>query len=374
MSAKGEDKKAIRILSFDNGGPGTYSQLLIVKEYMARIAHDFGTEESDVYPADYFDLMGGVGFGGLAALLIGHLRMNVDQAIDTLLDIAISIPSSSSDDQATLEANASSLRNTVNEAIEGCGIALDVKTEDKRLSSKCKVVIYAATAANLSHPVSFRTYSHRGSNTNLTIVEAICSTLSTPSTFAPVVIGKRPRQQKYVGGVLRANNPTRELLKEAGNIFGDDTCIAQILSIGAGRPQVSRLSQSTPVGVNRVLEELTLDCEGVAAELSTRLSGVEAYLRLNVERGMENVGIHEWDDLGPIETHTSAYMNDNAIQACVEASLRRIHGRVGLVTLREINYSNSQLIPAGPAPPTDLTTTIAEASDIITLLKALFIF
>jgi hypothetical protein len=48
----------------DGGGPGTYSQLLIIKEYMVRLANDLGKEEGDVYPADYFDLMGGVGFGG----------------------------------------------------------------------------------------------------------------------------------------------------------------------------------------------------------------------------------------------------------------------------------------------------------------------
>ncbi|KIM22389.1 hypothetical protein M408DRAFT_43504, partial [Serendipita vermifera MAFF 305830] len=255
----------------------------------------------------------------LAALLLGHLRMNVDQSIDTLLNIATAIPSAFSDDQATLEENAKSLQKTVKEAIKECGIALDVKMEDKRLSSKCKVAIYAATVVNLGHPVIFRTYSQRGLYTNLTIVDAICSALSNPSTFAPVIVGQRHRQQKYVGGVLGANNPTRELLKEAGNIFGEDICIAQVLSLGAGRPQVSRLSDSTPAGGSRVLEELTLDCEGVAAELSARLSGVEAYLRLNVDRGMESIGIHEWDDLGPIETHTSTYMNDTAIRACVDA-------------------------------------------------------
>jgi len=50
--------------SADNGGPGTYSQLLILKEYMSRLANDLGVGGEDIYPADYFDLMGGVGFGG----------------------------------------------------------------------------------------------------------------------------------------------------------------------------------------------------------------------------------------------------------------------------------------------------------------------
>ena len=48
----------------DSGGPGTYSQLLILKDYMSRLANDLGVSEEDIYPADYFDLMGGVGFGG----------------------------------------------------------------------------------------------------------------------------------------------------------------------------------------------------------------------------------------------------------------------------------------------------------------------
>lgn len=48
----------------DNGGPGTHSQLLILKECMSRLANDLGVSEDEVYPVDYFDLMGGVGFGG----------------------------------------------------------------------------------------------------------------------------------------------------------------------------------------------------------------------------------------------------------------------------------------------------------------------
>jgi hypothetical protein len=83
MSTNDEETRAICILSFgmpfnriwnpgatyclycaDNGGPGTYSQLLILKEYMARLANDLDVAEEDIYPADYFDMMGGVGFGG----------------------------------------------------------------------------------------------------------------------------------------------------------------------------------------------------------------------------------------------------------------------------------------------------------------------
>jgi hypothetical protein len=60
--ARGWVSDALR--SADGGGPGTYSQLLLIKEYMSRLAVELGVTEDELYPADYFDMMGGVGFGG----------------------------------------------------------------------------------------------------------------------------------------------------------------------------------------------------------------------------------------------------------------------------------------------------------------------
>ena len=59
--------------STDNGGPGTYSQLLLMKEYMSRIAWDLKVKPDDVYPADHFHLIGGVGFGGYVSHTRGAL-------------------------------------------------------------------------------------------------------------------------------------------------------------------------------------------------------------------------------------------------------------------------------------------------------------
>jgi hypothetical protein len=65
-----QELSAIDMFITDSGGPGTYSQLLILKEYMSRLATDLNVSEDDIYPADHFDLMGGVGFGGYASHLI----------------------------------------------------------------------------------------------------------------------------------------------------------------------------------------------------------------------------------------------------------------------------------------------------------------
>jgi len=199
-------------------------------------------------------------------------------------------------------------------------------------------VLYTASSADLGHPIPLRTYSGRGRSLNPTIVEATCATIATPAFFSPVVIGPRMRQQNFVGGPWCANNPTRELLKEATNAFGKDRRVAQILSIGSGRPKVLAVdSLATTDNVRRLAEVIGMNCEMVAKELSTRLFSADAYLRLNVDRGMESVQIDDWNGLGVIEGHTNAYLETTAVAEALEASLRRLYGRVGTLTLGQIS-------------------------------------
>jgi hypothetical protein len=129
----------------DSGGPGTYSQLLIIKEYMLRLANDSGIDEGDIYPADYFDLMGGVGFGGyvvsyidtisydssrLVAILLGHFRMNVDEAIEALLDVAsATFPGDHLNSNA--ETRTMQLRESVESIIQTRGVPLQRKMQEK---------------------------------------------------------------------------------------------------------------------------------------------------------------------------------------------------------------------------------------------------
>jgi hypothetical protein len=100
-------------------------------------------------------------------------------------------------------------------------------------------------------------------------------------------------------------------------------------------------------GASDLVQEMAADCETVAKELSTRLGDMEAYLRLNVDRGMENLIVNEWDDLGPIETHTSAYAETAIISEALDASLMRLKESTGTVTLGQISayaYTNLELV------------------------------
>jgi hypothetical protein len=169
--------------------------------------------------------------------------------------------------------------------------------------------------------------------------------MATRSYFSPIKIGPRGRQQAFIGGPRGTSNPTRELLKEASVIFGKEKLVTQIISLGCGRSHLSSVEGDTEIECASLsAQEMATDCEIVAKELSIRLCNMDAYLRLDVERGMDNLVMHGWDDLGPILTHTSAYIETARISETIEASLRRLQGGTGAVELGEISaYSYTRL-------------------------------
>ncbi|KIM28907.1 hypothetical protein M408DRAFT_52045, partial [Serendipita vermifera MAFF 305830] len=218
----------------------------------------------------------------LVALMLGRLRMNVNQAIDELLVLTDLLSFGASDGDTGREKNSNILRELLENMLQARGIALDTKMTENNSSSRTpKVVLYAAATANITHPHAFRTYLARGSNLDATVVEALCATMAIQSYFLPVKIGPPKRQISFVGGAIGANNPIRLLLEEAGNVYGKNRRVAQILSLGCGIPHVLSVGSYNKPDLDRTLREMAADCETVANELSARLLNIDVYVRLN---------------------------------------------------------------------------------------------
>jgi hypothetical protein len=174
--------------------------------------------------------------------------------------------------------------------------------------------------------------------------------MAVPSHFSPVKIGPRLRQQAFIGGALGANNPTRELLKEASTVFGTETRVAQIISLGSGiRPVLSLESEMSEANFSRLLKDIAADCEAVAQELDTRLYNINTYVRLNVESGIGNITTEDWKELGAIESHTGAYITVASVSQAIDTSLRHLKEGIGSITLGTVSkyiiaYSNLRLL------------------------------
>lgn len=171
------------------------------------------------------------------------------------------------------------------------------------------------------------------------MVEAVCATLAIPSLFEPVSIGPRFRQKKYSSACVGFNNITRELLKEAGKQFGQNKRVSTILSVGSGHSSITKIdtSSSHPDGYGDLLKRIVTDTEKVARELSSQLFNVDAYLRLNVDYGTENIGLTDWNGLGEIESQTDVYLQGAAVSNAIDSSLRTLQDKIGLITLEQLS-------------------------------------
>ena len=75
--------KELCLLSLDGGGVRGLSTLQILKRLMESINPD-----NPPKPCEYFDMIGGTSTGGLIALMLGRLRLPVDEAIDAYIALA----------------------------------------------------------------------------------------------------------------------------------------------------------------------------------------------------------------------------------------------------------------------------------------------
>jgi hypothetical protein len=199
--------------------------------------------------------------------------------------------------------------------------------------------IIAVSTTNVSRCQIFRTYPSRQTNIDCTLVEALCASIATPPLFDPVPIGPRLRQQNFIGGAPGYYNPTRELLKEARAAYGDEQRLALILSLGSGLPPTMSLESSTSLStsIENLIKYIAVDCERVARELSSQLIEVDAYVRLNVARGLEDVLFDEWSKMGLIEDHTKTYLEAAPVAQILSKVTEKITRQVGAITLGQIS-------------------------------------
>jgi hypothetical protein len=157
--------------------------------------------------------------------------------------------------------------------------------------------------------------------------------MAIPELFPPVAIGPPLREQMFCGIPYGFNNPMREVFKEARLTFGEGRNVSLVLSVGSGQqPAFSSSEKHTTL-----LTRITRDSDTVARELSNQLCSAGAYLRLNVDKGMEDIKPSDWHRLGSIKSHTDVYLQMSVITTHIEEASQWLLKRVGSVTLGELS-------------------------------------
>ncbi|KAH6649430.1 acyl transferase/acyl hydrolase/lysophospholipase [Chaetomium tenue] len=327
------DTTGLCLLALDGGGVRGLSALHILKGIMEQLNHERTKSGLDhVKPCDVFDMIGGTSTGGLIAIMLGRLEMDVDECIaayNKLSAVVFSepkrrIPVSFRGGMVAARYDSKRLKEAILEVIAGRNLPPDTPFDDGQ-ERGCKVFACAASK-DLNGTERLRAYSYPWKKSlPCTICEAALATSAASGFFDPVQIGAR----HYIDAALGANNPVEQVEAEASDLWCRETgelkpLVKCFISIGVGNPGKKPINDRLDKFF-KTLVDITTETESTAARFIKRWRqqyDEGRFFRFNVEQGLQDVGLQEYDKRGVIETATDQYMaetvQESRVRECVQ--------------------------------------------------------
>ncbi|KAL8296146.1 hypothetical protein RB600_001572 [Gaeumannomyces tritici] len=321
----------IRLLALDGGGVRGLSSLMVLRSLMATI-----DPASPPKPCDYFDMIGGTSTGGIIAIMLGRLRMTVDECIVTYTSLSDRVFEKKSHrinikGQLKGRFDGAELEAAIKKTLRDCGLEEDALLND--FDTSCKVFV-CATSKQTGDTVCLTSYrSLRSHNSDLlqstTIWQACRATSAATTFFDPIVIG--PFGEEFVDGALGANNPVYAVWNQAQDVWGDQLQrkLRCFVSIGTGVPNLKPVRDDA-LGIWPTLKELATETEKTAQQFHRDKSGLDdegRYYRFNVDRGLEEIGLEESKKKAEIAAATRRYVESQAVFKQMKACANNLAAR-----------------------------------------------
>ncbi|RSM15449.1 hypothetical protein CDV31_005042 [Fusarium ambrosium] len=309
------DEDGLCLLSLDGGGVRGLSSLYVLKRIMDQVNAGRDAHVPPRKPCQVFDLIAGTSTGGLIAIMLGRLEMDVDECIAAYNHLIEHIFS----EKARAHRFRFSLRGQTQS-----------RFDSKRLEEAIKQTI---TSKGFSPSDFLENGTDQGCKTfvcaaskspRTTICEAALATSAASTFFDPVSIGN----MEFVDGALGANNPVDEVEGEATEIWCPNTGNLQplvkcFISIGTGVPRTDAIGDRVDKFLS-TLAKMATETEDTAEKFVRRWRQhyrEGRYFRFNVDQGLQTVGMKEYKAKGTIEGVTNRYLDSQAqrlpIERCV---------------------------------------------------------
>ncbi|KAJ7830374.1 FabD lysophospholipase-like protein [Mycena leptocephala] len=349
----------LRLLSLDGGGIRGLSMLIILEDLMwkLKVAEDL----PDVpCPCDYFDLICGTSTGGLIALMLGRLRMSVKDAVKAYGELSKEVFSDVKSQGSDGRFKASKLEKAIKGIVEPRGG--DERYSREPVQNVCLknsiAFVCAMNAANMSLPVLFRTYNTTNNPAiNCTIWQAGRATSAAPTFFKQIRIGPPGIEEAFVDGGMGQNNPIATLLLEAQVVFPDHQ-IACIISLGTGQPHTikiptpSLLKRLFPLDVIEAIKGIATDCEKQHQLSAHHFDPVpHVYFRFNVERGMQDIQLNQWERLGDVAANTRQYLLSHPTRNQLVDAVKSLVEKIGRVSTQSLSKNSFDVRAGDICPP-----------------------
>jgi len=153
----------------------------------------------------------------------------------------------------------------------------------------------------------FTTYDTSARFDGCSIWQVARATSAATTFFKPITVGRDGVE--FVDAGFGYNNPCEVLLEEARRQFPRHGRL-QVLSIGTGLGDVVSIGD-TRLSIINALKEMATSSEQVAARLDSQYGDGSQYYRLNVDQGLQDVTLSDWEKSSTISAHTYNYLRKN---------------------------------------------------------------
>lgn len=215
----------------------------------------------------------------------------------------------------------------------------ETKLALKRMCFTCKPVVQrtytrsAVLAIPKNHvdtvPTLFTTYDTAADLHGCAIWEVARATSAATTFFKPIRVGRDGVE--FVDAGFGHNNPCEVLIDEAQRQFPSRTRL-QIVSIGTGLGDVVDLG-NTRRDILSALKTMASTSKVVATRMNDRYGNSDQYFRLNVEKGLEDVTLSDWEKASTIAAHTRVYIRENRM--AIEKIISHVSGCSDAIDARE---------------------------------------
>ncbi|KAK0638483.1 acyl transferase/acyl hydrolase/lysophospholipase [Cercophora newfieldiana] len=321
--------RPLRVLSLDGGGIRGISSILILENLMEKIREVKGLK-SVPRPCEYFDLIGGTSTGGIIAIMLGRLGMTATECVRAYTELAQQaftpkkttiLPASPAGaysakalESAIMKAvrtycvvpECSAKREKGQRTTETCPHS-NLEFEDKTCT---KTVVLAITKNDVDAPPTlFTTYDMPARFRGSTICQVARATSAATTFFKPATVGREGIE--FVDAAFGYNNPCEVLIEEAQRQFPDRKHL-QVVSIGTGLGDVVSIKESRR-SIIVALKKMATSSKEVATRLDKRYGDADdcEYYRLNVEQGLQDITLSDWEKAKEISGHTHNYLEKN---------------------------------------------------------------
>ena len=301
------------------------SIIIILKYIMRNLNHARGV---DLDPWEEFDMIGGTSTGGIIAIMLGRLRMSLDECEKAYKEISREIfktPNRRDADprriydflMANNKFSPEPLETSVRTILDRKELPENELLKDTH-SQACKVFVCTTRALD-STPATLRSYfspKHDPYYDDCDIMKAVRATSAASTFFPEIELGEY--DEPFVDGAFRRNNPIHVANVESLNIWPNEH--RMFISIGTGEAPGRDLPGNLFSLADR-LKDIVTDSQLADADFQAanrQLVRDGNFYRLNVDDGsMAEIGLEEYLKAREIAGRTNTYLQKPRIEESV---------------------------------------------------------